>query len=137
MCYVCQVCESVVPPRTQQKRFVVYRLNGQIEREVPTCDTCLGQLQVAPMASVVRERRRAVASERALRDNEKRLQKNREREVSYRTEPVARVTKEPEPVLEVPLKVMAPTPPPTKVLPPKSGGGRKHPPLFKKGDSKV
>lgn len=40
MCYRCSICETVSRPGENLKRHAIYRPNGQIARELATCEPC-------------------------------------------------------------------------------------------------
>lgn len=40
MSYRCSICDAKVSHNKQMKRFIIKRLNGQIEREIPVCLDC-------------------------------------------------------------------------------------------------
>lgn len=54
MCYRCEVCDTVVGPGSPLRRHVIYREDGSIAREVPSCDRCLLLLENgAPIEELV------------------------------------------------------------------------------------
>lgn len=45
MSYRCQTCRELVGQRKAKRRWIIYRANKQIEREIDVCPSCFEHLQ--------------------------------------------------------------------------------------------
>lgn len=65
MSYKCAVCYLAVGWGNPLKKHITYRSNGQIERELPVCNSCNSRLNVNPN---LRQVRQDIENEQALKD---------------------------------------------------------------------